>query len=1419
MRITSFHIDSFGKLANVNVDTVPAGLSVFLGKNEAGKSTCLEFFRAMLTGLPAGKAKKLYTPITKAYPFGGFMTLTSSQYGAVRVARHLVGSKEHVSITDVQGNSLAHIRPEDLVCGISREVFRNVFGFSLTELQLFASLNGEAVREALYGASFGMGLRSPGDVINALAKTKDALFRPKGSSLPLNDAFIQWKKLQEELTHVRIQCETYDALHMQEKELHLEKDEVREQRKRCESDIHKAEQQLSAWKLWEEWHKIENTLERLEDVVDAFPENGVIRLEQAQKERQQALLAVQKQEERCKNLEQDIAACAVDSVLLQRRADLQALSERKSAVRHAQAAIAPLESALQRCEVDLAEQLANLGTGWTCQRIRETNRSLFARDALEKIVTNIQTTEQMQVATAAALEKANATVTHMEHNLAQANAVLAEVPQPVAALDDMGREQMRRHLAAIEHAQKNIEEKYTSGRNAQQNFDRAMLHVHLYDVDKPVAGRLEQLLQVQEQAMGIAAHVHKTREETQKAEQALAQAAEAEEITRARMDRTKQHRQYNDSVSRPHIDIRTKAVRSLRHLHNVFSVEKERHDELQNRVESSTAPAPVKSIFLLIAGILIILCGFAGVLLPEFASITEVRVTSNITIPLSKWSSYFIIIAGAAFLAGGMPRTGPERKLYEQQLQDMKERLRSSGLRLIELEGQIQEQCVIAEIQDADPVTLDAVELRLETAREQCATDERVLMEIQLMEEELEDVVRRARQKREILLQRQNEEQQALRSWHDLLTTHDVQNVPSPDAAGTFFARVEAALLAHQNVHNSRMEMHTLEMKIVEHRLHLAKVPPVAELLAHSAPSEKLPSLSQSWSENTPQSTSRDDMGIPLTLLTDDEATSLAMLQKTPKSAASSSAALPPSLEVVIHAANTVLGKCRVADAAQAERHKAEAAVNNAQQNLDMALHAQKEAAQSVHETEQKFLSAHASWTNSLKELSIPLDISPGLLHVTLDCMERCLHIESEMVRMKEEKDAYMRECNALKHPLMKILRECGRAEEMLLHDAVQVSANMAESLSDDMLHDGDHDGADDENHVCEADSYKDWLHTLDILLFEAQAAQEMARQHEQYKRELTVHEEDLHVASSALRDATVREEALVRQGQAKDSEDFLRLAAIHMQRKDLNQRKADLKDALTLAARGTDFDDFLQSFAKTDEFERRIFINTKEKDLEELIAREQECVNALAGISAELRALTTSDHVAQLRQQESNLQESIKNMSKDWCRTTLARHLLLLAKERFEDERQPEVIRTASHIFKSITAGRWDGLAASLEKNSLHVIPPHSHPVDLEVLSRGTQEQLYLALRLAYIRHHAKEHMALPIIMDDVLVNFDPERSEQTARALLQLTQEHDTLGHEAEGHQIFFFTCHPYMADMLQDICPQSQRYIVEDGAISTS
>lgn len=203
------------------------------------------------------------------------------------------------------------------------------------------------------------------------------------------------------------------------------------------------------------------------------------------------------------------------------------------------------------------------------------------------------------------------------------------------------------------------------------------------------------------------------------------------------------------------------------------------------------------------------------------------------------------------------------------------------------------------------------------------------------------------------------------------------------------------------------------------------------------------------------------------------------------------------------------------------------------------------------------------------------------------------------------------------------------------------------------------------------------------------------------------------------------------------------------------------------------------------------------------MLADEEEWLaDSLRTQEVRLEQAEGSETLSRLRLRAASLSGTIRGLGLEWSRYALARHLLLEARGRFEKERQPGVIRAASALFSAITGGAWVGIAASLEDSSLRVLPPHGEPVSPEVLSRGTQEQLYLALRLAHIRNHAAQAAALPVIMDDVLVNFDPDRALRTAQTFGDLASSQEG----SPGHQLLYFTCHPHMADMLRRPSPAS-------------
>lgn len=82
------------------------------------------------------------------------------------------------------------------------------------------------------------------------------------------------------------------------------------------------------------------------------------------------------------------------------------------------------------------------------------------------------------------------------------------------------------------------------------------------------------------------------------------------------------------------------------------------------------------------------------------------------------------------------------------------------------------------------------------------------------------------------------------------------------------------------------------------------------------------------------------------------------------------------------------------------------------------------------------------------------------------------------------------------------------------------------------------------------------------------------------------------------------------------------------------------------------------------------------------------------------------------------------------------------------------------------------------------------------EQLSRGTYEQLYLALRFGLIQSMGEETERLPVIIDEVLVNFDLERARRAAAPFVDLSRT----------NQVLVLTCHQWIVDLFKEAAPDA-------------
>ena len=200
--------------------------------------------------------------------------------------------------------------------------------------------------------------------------------------------------------------------------------------------------------------------------------------------------------------------------------------------------------------------------------------------------------------------------------------------------------------------------------------------------------------------------------------------------------------------------------------------------------------------------------------------------------------------------------------------------------------------------------------------------------------------------------------------------------------------------------------------------------------------------------------------------------------------------------------------------------------------------------------------------------------------------------------------------------------------------------------------------------------------------------------------------------------------------------------------------------------------------------------LTTQMTDTETRIGNLQTAKGQLA---QEMKQLGEDNRLMTTRLELNAVESQIEKLVSRWQTMGTTSTLLEDVCSTFERERQPETLREASSYLRQLTNGKYVRIWTPLGTNQLKIDDANGKSLPLEVLSRGTGEAVFIALRLSLASAYARRGVMLPLVLDDVLVNFDGDRAEHAARTLQTFAQL---------GHQVMMFTCHDHIADIFHRI-----------------
>jgi uncharacterized protein YhaN len=293
-------------------------------------------------------------------------------------------------------------------------------------------------------------------------------------------------------------------------------------------------------------------------------------------------------------------------------------------------------------------------------------------------------------------------------------------------------------------------------------------------------------------------------------------------------------------------------------------------------------------------------------------------------------------------------------------------------------------------------------------------------------------------------------------------------------------------------------------------------------------------------------------------------------------------------------------------------------------------------------------------------------------------------------------------------------------------------------------------------------------------------------------RRELWQHRRKHRQATRRVQLLRLRRVALFARGGATARDEFLERAGWVKRRAECAELLLSAREELRLAGETEpDLAIVEEDLVQFNADENRERIEALASELEQIERDLQAAFEELGSVKQSLKALESNCEASRLRFEASQTRYQLKRTAEEWLGLAMARQALDRVRSKFERHSQPAVLAAASRYLERLTRGRYRNIWTPLGQRELRIDDERGQTLTVDKLSGGTREQLFLAVRMAAVRHLAQEGIELPMVFDDVLVNFDQLRTEAAVETLLDFAEH---------NQQVLFFTCHLHLAHMFE-------------------
>ena len=209
-------------------------------------------------------------------------------------------------------------------------------------------------------------------------------------------------------------------------------------------------------------------------------------------------------------------------------------------------------------------------------------------------------------------------------------------------------------------------------------------------------------------------------------------------------------------------------------------------------------------------------------------------------------------------------------------------------------------------------------------------------------------------------------------------------------------------------------------------------------------------------------------------------------------------------------------------------------------------------------------------------------------------------------------------------------------------------------------------------------------------------------------------------------------------------------------------------------------------------------------EELDSLAESKKRKEDKLQSLKDKREELASPDKIQEAHAEIDKNQSKLRKLAEKYAINRTVSFVFKEVQKRVIKRAREELLQPAANLLAEMTGGEYQEInpPADLQKNDFKTkLASGKEQETVNILSRGTKEQLFLAVRLSRIQ---EIEPSLPVILDDSLVNFDASHLEHTVQILSRL----------GTSHQIFVLTCHPHLVQQINNYADNAQYWHLESG-----